>query len=144
MQAMLKSGTLGAMDAPDNATSSDATELPLENRSSPTSTSAFARFSLLVYTLLIVYASWYPFSGWRDMGLQPFDYLWARLPYYWTGFDLWTNIVGYAPFGALLVYSLYPRLSAQHRRRCCPISRDGGGANLLADARLVQSGSARQ
>lgn len=25
--------------------------------------SAFARVSLLVYALLIVYASWYPFSG---------------------------------------------------------------------------------
>ena len=63
-----------------------------------------------MYTLLIVYASWYPFAGWRDMGLQPFDYLWARLPYYWTGFDLWTNIVGYAPFGALMVFALYPRV----------------------------------
>lgn len=72
--------------------------------------SSFARVSLLIYTLLIVYASWYPLSGWRDMGLQPFDYLWARLPYYWTGFDLWTNIVGYAPLGALLVYSMYPRV----------------------------------
>ena len=72
--------------------------------------SAFARVSLLIYTLLIVYASWYPFSGWRDMGLLPYDYLWARLPYYWTGFDLWTNVVGYAPFGALVVYALYPRV----------------------------------
>jgi VanZ family protein len=66
--------------------------------------------SLLVYALLIVYASWYPLSGWRDMGLQPFDYLWARLPYYWTVFDLWTNIVGYVPLGALTVYALYPHV----------------------------------
>jgi VanZ family protein len=72
--------------------------------------SSFARVSLLLYTLLIIYASWYPFSGWRDMGIQPFDYLWARLPYYWTAFDLWTNIVGYAPLGALMVFSLYPRI----------------------------------
>lgn len=74
--------------------------------------SSFARVSLLVYTVLIVYASWYPFSGWRDMGLPPFDYLWSRLPYYWTSFDLWTNIVGYAPFGALVVYALYPRVQS--------------------------------
>lgn len=72
--------------------------------------SSFARVSLLVYALLIVYASWYPFSGWRDMGLGPFDYLWARLPYYWTGFDVWTNVAGYAPLGALLVLAMYPRL----------------------------------
>lgn len=44
------------------------------------------------------------------MGLPPFSYLWSPLPYYWTGFDLWTNIVGYAPFGALVVYALYPRV----------------------------------
>ncbi|HZG21775.1 MAG TPA: VanZ family protein [Herbaspirillum sp.] len=72
--------------------------------------SAFARVSLLVYTLLIVYASWYPFSGWRDMGLGPFDYLTARLPYYWTVFDVWTNVAGYAPLGALLVLAMYPRI----------------------------------
>jgi len=77
----------------------------------PTSTgSAFARVSLLVYTLLIVYASWYPFSGWRDLGIKPFDYLWARLPYYWTGFDVWTNVVGYAPLGLLLVLAMHPHL----------------------------------
>ncbi len=77
----------------------------------PTSTgSAFARVSLLVYTLLIVYASWYPFSGRRDLGIKPFDYLWARLPYYWTGFDVWTNVVGYAPLGLLLVLAMHPHL----------------------------------
>jgi VanZ family protein len=75
-----------------------------------TAASSFARVSLLVYAVLIVYASWYPFSGWRDMGLGPFDYLSARLPYYWTGFDVWTNIAGYAPLGALLVFAMHPRL----------------------------------
>jgi len=109
---MVKSGTLAAMDdshstahqAPSAATADAVTVAPKPAASS------FARVSLLIYTLLIIYASWYPLSGWRDMGLPAFAYLWARLPYYWTGFDLWTNIVGYAPFGALMVYSLYPRL----------------------------------
>lgn len=72
--------------------------------------SSFARVSLLVYALLIIYASWYPFSGWRDMGLGPFDYLWARLPYYWTVFDVWTNVAGYVPLGALLVFALHPHV----------------------------------
>ncbi|HZS79942.1 MAG TPA: VanZ family protein [Herbaspirillum sp.] len=85
-------------------------QTPFSLSSATPATSSFARVSLLVYTLLIVYASCYPFAGWRDMGISPFDYLWARLPYYWTSFDLWTNIAGYAPFGALMVFSLYPRL----------------------------------
>ena len=127
MQATKKSGTLASMDAPHRPPQSPqsaiqpATVTPAAT-ATPTAgvtgarvpskpvASSFARVSLLMYTLLIVYASWYPFAGWRDMGLQPWDYLWARLPYYWTGFDLWTNIVGYAPFGAFTVFALYPRI----------------------------------
>src|SRR5450830_334294 len=112
MQATRKSVTLASMDASHRSApqSPAATHSPPAANPLKPAASSFARVSLLIYTLLIVYASWYPLSGWRDMGLQPFDYLWARLPYYWTGFDLWTNIVGYAPFGALVVYALYPRL----------------------------------
>jgi VanZ family protein len=77
------------------------------NRAAP---SAFARAGLLAYTMLIVYASWFPFTGWRDIGVSPFAYLSARLPHYWTGFDVSINIVGYVPYGLFLVCSLYPRL----------------------------------
>lgn len=76
----------------------------------PAAASSFARVSLAMYALLIVYASWYPFAGWRDMGLGPFDYLWVKFPYYWTVFDVWTNIVGYMPLGALLVFAMFPRV----------------------------------
>ena len=117
MQAMTKSVTLHAMDAPLQPLPPSATNLPLQ---APPATdcaqtvkpvaSSFARVSLLLYTLLIVYASCYPFSGWRDRGLPPFAYLTAPFPYYWTAFDLWTNIVGYAPFGALIILALYPRI----------------------------------
>ena len=69
-----------------------------------------ARVSLLLYMLVIVYASLYPFSGWRDLGISPFNFLTAPLPYYWTAFDLWTNVAGYAPFGLLVVFSVYPKL----------------------------------
>jgi VanZ family protein len=72
--------------------------------------STFVRAGLLVYTFLIVYASWYPFSGWRSMGIAPWAFLFAPLPYYWTWFDLLTNIVGYMPFGALVVLRFYPRV----------------------------------
>jgi VanZ family protein len=72
--------------------------------------SPFVRAALLAYTCLIVYASWYPFSGWRDLGIHPLAYLTAPLPYYWTAFDVATNVAGYAPFGLLLVLALYPRM----------------------------------
>jgi len=72
--------------------------------------SVFARGGLVFYVFLIVYASWYPFSGWRSNGLPVLGFLSAPLPYYWTRFDLLTNIIGYMPLGALLVFSMYPRL----------------------------------
>ncbi|MBS1187517.1 MAG: hypothetical protein H6R04_1535 [Burkholderiaceae bacterium] len=36
--------------------------------------SYFFRASLLAWLLLIVYASWYPFTGWRDIGVPPLAY----------------------------------------------------------------------
>jgi VanZ family protein len=83
-----------------------------DSPSAPASVPALviARGGLVLYTFLIVYASWYPFSGWRSNGLPVMAFLFAPLPYYWTKFDLLTNIVGYMPFGALLVFSMYPRL----------------------------------
>lgn len=56
----------------------------------------------LVYGVLIVYASLYPFTDWRNQGPLPFGFLLAPWPHYWTGFDLLTNGLGYAPLGFLL------------------------------------------
>ncbi len=70
----------------------------------------FARGALVAYALLIVYASWYPFTGWHASGLSPLDFLYQPLPHYWTGFDVMVNIVGYIPFGTLLVFVLHPRV----------------------------------
>lgn len=72
--------------------------------------SPVARASLLAYLLLIVYASWFPFSGWRSSGLSPWTFLNLSLPQYWTAFDALVNIVGYIPLGTLIVFSLYPRV----------------------------------
>lgn len=55
----------------------------------------------LIYSLLIIYASCYPFSEWRNQGLDFFDFLWAPMPKYWTGFDVVINAVGYIPLGFL-------------------------------------------
>ncbi len=59
----------------------------------------------LLYMALVVYASLYPFADWRDQGMAPWAFLAAPLPKYWTGFDVATNVVGYAPLGFLLALS---------------------------------------
>lgn len=55
-----------------------------------------------VYIALIVYASLYPFDGWRIQGIAPWAFLWAPLPQYWTVFDVISNVLGYAPLGFFL------------------------------------------
>ncbi|MCC2954659.1 VanZ family protein [Massilia sp. IC2-477] len=83
----------------------DQRERPREGRGSP-----IARAALLAYLLLIVYASWYPFTGWRDSGLPLFTFLNLVKQRYWTGFDVGVNVFGYVPLGVLLVLSIYPRI----------------------------------
>lgn len=56
----------------------------------------------LSYVGLIVYASLYPFADWRDQGVNPWAFLVAPWPRYWTGFDVGANIVGYMPAGFFL------------------------------------------
>ena len=80
-------------------------EGPIDRRGS-----AAARVGLCAYAVLILYASWYPFSGWQSIGVQAWEYLFEPLPYYWTRFDLLANIVGYVPLGALGTLALYPKL----------------------------------
>lgn len=57
------------------------------------------------YAALIVYASLYPFTGWRDQGIAPWAFLASPWPKYWTGFDVAANLLGYAPLGFLLALS---------------------------------------
>ncbi len=54
------------------------------------------------YALLILYASLYPFDGWRIQGIAPWAFLASPWPRYWTGFDVAANVLGYAPLGFLL------------------------------------------
>lgn len=60
----------------------------------------------LLFAGLVVYASLYPFEGWRVQGVAPLAFLAAPLPQYWTGFDVLSNLVGYAPLGFLLTVAL--------------------------------------
>ena len=73
--------------------------------------SPLARFLFLAYVLLVVYATLYPFSGWRDSGISAFAYLTASRPRYLTGFDLAANVLGFVPFGWLALLALHPRVT---------------------------------
>ena len=68
----------------------------------------------LMYVGLIVYASLYPFTNWRDAGLAPWTFLSAPIPRYWTGFDVAINVAGYAPLGGLLALSALRTGRARH------------------------------
>jgi VanZ family protein len=61
----------------------------------------------LLFVGLVLYASLYPFTGWRVQGVSPFAYLLAPLPQYWTGFDVASNLLGYAPLGFLLTMAMW-------------------------------------
>ena len=70
-----------------------------------------SRAALLAYFLLIIYASWFPFSGWHNQGLSPLIFLeHTSMPRYWTMFDAVINVIGYIPFGMLLAYAMHPRI----------------------------------
>ncbi|RYF76380.1 MAG: VanZ family protein [Comamonadaceae bacterium] len=60
----------------------------------------------LSYAALIVYASLYPFSEWRDQGIAPWAFVVAPFPKYWTGFDFAINAAGYMPLGFLVALAM--------------------------------------
>ena len=56
-----------------------------------------------MYAALIVFASLFPFDGWRVQGVSAWVFLTAQVPPpYWTWFDVQINLAGYAPLGFLL------------------------------------------
>ncbi len=68
-----------------------------------------------VYVSLMVYASLYPFEGWRLQGIAPWSFMWAPWPRYWTVFDVISNVLGYAPLGFFLTLAFrrtWPQLPA--------------------------------
>ncbi|WP_369407344.1 VanZ family protein [Macromonas nakdongensis] len=60
----------------------------------------------LAYAVLVVYASLFPFTGWRLQGIAPWSFLLAPWPQYWTGFDIAANLLGYVPLGLLLTLAV--------------------------------------
>lgn len=88
-----------------------------------------------VYAGLIVYASLYPFADWRYQGVVPWDFLWVPWPQYWTGFDLTSNVLGYAPLGFLLALSALRTKRGGHAMRDAALA--GALLSLLMEALQV-------
>ena len=69
-------------------------------------TRSSATWLALAYALLVVYASLYPFTGWRLPGAgQPLLW-WLPPAVHQSGFDRWSNGLGYAPLGLLLTLAM--------------------------------------
>lgn len=97
--------------------------------------SALALQLALAYTALVVYASLHPFSGWRDTGIPPLEFLTAAWPRYVTAFDLITNVLAYVPLGFLWV--IYFQLP--HRRWPIALLTTLGGVLLSLGLETVQN-----
>lgn len=71
-----------------------------------------ARMACVGYVLLIIYASLVPFNFNVQVGANFLNWIDAPIPKYITSFDVFTNVIGYAPLGFLLIFALYPKHKA--------------------------------
>lgn len=78
---------------------------------------------LIAWTAVVVYATLYPWTGWRAPTVPPLVFLAEGWPRYWTRLDVGLNFVGYLPFGLLAALWL-----ARGRPRLLAVT----GATLLA------------
>ena len=89
-----------------------------------------------LYGGLIVYASLYPFVGWRVPGVGPLDFLVLGWPRYWTSFDFVANLLGYLPLGFLLCVAV---VRSGRRARHAALLACAGGALLSLTMEIVQN-----
>jgi len=94
--------------------------------------SPLARLLLAVYLLLIVYASLYPLTGWRDHGGSPFEFFAMPWPRYTLWFDVISNVLSYAMLGLLAVLALRPGLRGAGAVIAALVL--GAGLSLLMEA----------
>lgn len=76
----------------------------------PASPSRLARYLAYAYAGLVAYATLYPLTGWRDLGVSPWGFLVWQWPRYWTVTDVVFNALAYLPLGFLLTVLLGARI----------------------------------
>lgn len=94
-----------------------------------------ARGLLVVYTLLVIYASLHPLAGWRASGTPLLEFLSAAWPRYFTRFDLAVNVAAYVPLGFLQV----PALETRFKRGWAVVLAFAFGATLSLALEVVQN-----
>ena len=90
-----------------------------------------------LYGGLIVYASLYPFVGWRVPGVGPLDFLVLGWPRYWTSFDFVANLLGYLPLGFLLFVAVVR--SGRRAGAAALLACTGGALLSLANSSNLRS-----
>ncbi|MDM4767989.1 VanZ family protein [Pelomonas sp. SE-A7] len=74
-----------------------------------------ATWLALIYGLLVVHASLYPFGPWTwPTGVTPSWLIGLPWPRYWGPFDVWVNVLGYLPMG-LLTFAAVVRSGGSRR-----------------------------
>lgn len=99
----------------------------------------FPFYLAVAWTLLAIYGSLYPFSGWSDSGAGIGDFLIVGWPRYTTVFDLATNVAAYVPLGFLWVAALRPRLPSHLPRVAAVLAATLIGASLSLVTETLQN-----
>lgn len=73
------------------------------------SRSHVAHYTALITFVVIVFASFYPFTGWSYSGRPLLEFLGYPLPYYFRLFDNVVNFLVYVPLGFALSLTCLPR-----------------------------------
>lgn len=74
--------------------------------------SRLMRYLAIGYTLLIAYASLYPFDGWQPAPGAWFDFVPAPWPRYYTWSDVGLNLLAYVPLGFFSALAALARFGA--------------------------------
>jgi len=74
---------------------------------------------LAAYAAALVYASLYPWAGWRAPGTSMFAFVAAPWPRWWTAYDVATNVIAYLPLGLLACVTI-ARVARTHVLRAAP------------------------
>lgn len=67
-----------------------------------------AKLTLILYVCLVIYATLTPFNFVGSSSLTFWDWIFAPVPKYIPLFDVLSNVIGYMPFGFLMVFTIFP------------------------------------